>query len=280
MQRIRLFLFGLALVFVSASCGAKAPAKTDPAALKIDLSFPAPDLQAFAADETADVLAKLTPQSLLVLVCDHVTLSREVPVFCAESQNDFNYKFLFTDFNAGSGTAAQVPPGLNQVVVLQGRSSDNSVTYQGFATLPTIEPRATYELTIAMKQVFFPDLPRPEAPVLLEPASAAVTVPPTAVIFEFKGTRVADTFLHVVSPPSFNLGNRFGGDDPPVYDETVAGDGSIEWTMTIDLPADRSISQQYTFTFDVSRTGEEKYSRKVNRTILLCSDAAPMCALQ
>jgi hypothetical protein len=276
---LRVFLLGFALLSGSAACGAKTPAKTGAAALKFDITFPAPDLRAYAANETADVLTKLTPQSLLVLVCDHVTLSNAVKVFCAESANDFNYKILFTDFNAGAGTATEVPPGVNQVVVLQGRSADNSVTYQGFATLPTIEPRATYELSVEMKQVFFPDLPRPEAPILLEPAAQAVTVPPTAVTFEFKGTRVADTFLRVISPPSFNLGNRFGGDEPPAYDETILGDGTIEWTLSIELPTDRSLSQSYAFSFEVSRTGEEKYSTKVNRTIKLCSDADPACAL-
>jgi hypothetical protein len=257
------------------ACGTKPTTGPDAARLNLALTFEAPDLRGYAAVDTEAELAKLTPQKLQLLICDNVKLSAQVKVFCSVSQNDFNYKILFDDFNAGSGTAANVPPANNQVFVAQGLAADGSVTYQGFATLPTIEPRVTYDVSIQMVQTKFPELPKPDAPNITQPSASGVTVPSSATTFTFKGTRVANSRLRISSPPAFDLGGvrQFNGDEPPIYDEKVLSDGTIGWSLTVDLPSlsTRTSPQRYMFDFDVSRTGEDKFSDKVTVTLSLCS---------
>ena len=274
-----LLIFGFLLG--SAACGAPTVAR-DAAALKLDLVFPAADLRAFAAADTAAELAKLQPKSLLVLICDNVKLEGQVKNFCSESQKDFNHRVLFTDFSAGAGTIGDVPPKKDQVIVVEGRAADNSVTYQGFATLPTIEPRVTYDVNIQMAQVIFPNLPKPDAPIILSPAPSPVTLAPDATEIIITGTRVANTRLRISATPAELLGTvrEFSRDELPMYDETINADGTINWTVKIEqLLSDGSAVRAYTFYIDVSRSGEEKFSDKKTLTVTHCSVLAPTCGI-
>lgn len=264
-----LFL-GLLLAAIVA-CGPSGSAP-DAARVALNVSIPAPVWRGYAYDPTAE-LQKITPTTLVVLVCDDIT-KKGFDIPCNRDNADtYNARqeFRLDPPNPGRGSM-HVPPGVEQVVFAQG-IAQIGVTYQGYVTLPVIQPRQSYSVELKLVQVRFADLPPPEPPnVIVPPSTTKVDVPFGTNTFTFEGTREAGTRLRVQQSVLLGGVKEFMGSEPGLYEEAESG-GVTAWTLHLPLSSGQR-PQKYIVTFEVAREGENRYSTPiVQRTLSLCSSS-------
>ncbi len=257
-----------------AACGDQPPAIDKTAALNLNLTVEGVDLRPYAADETAAILESVQPISIQFLVCDNIELNEQIRQFCALDANNYNYEErVSVSGNSGTLEILGIPAARDQVVIAQGIAADDKVTYQGFVTIPVLEPRGVYPVALTLKQTAYPPLPPPEAPVLTSPASTPFTIATGVTSFTFEGTREAATYIRITAPTAFGLGNfvEYSQSKAP-YEETEFSD-RIEWSFPVNVDPnrlDRTIARSYVFTFEAARDGEDKFSEKTTVTMHVC----------
>ena len=224
-----------ALIGLMAGCGTLEDETLPQAGLSVQIDIPAPYLP-YAAMTTA--LAALEPTSLAVMVCNDITDSTPVP--CnrgdARTYNAFRSINLTPGMDDSSG-GLEVPYGEHQVVFVQGINADRTVTYQGYATLPTIKPRAHYTVEISLAQVAFPPRLPPEPPVILSAPDNPYNPGDHNNKIVITGEREGETRMKVVATPTTLLGGApFRNLDPndEIYSEELLGNGRISWTLTLE----------------------------------------------
>lgn len=266
MNRIGLSILLLQL----AACGSPRAAD-DYAHIALALEIAPVNLRPYAASETEDALKQVTPEKLLIMVCDNIKLSSQVKQYCSVEQKDYHFIQSF-NIKAGKGVLEGVPPARNQILVAQGLDAGGRPTFQGVVTMPVIEPRVAYHEAIKLGQIVFPSLPPPQAPTLV---TTSAQLDAMATTYTFEGSRIKGTRLRVEAPSSWDFGGtrEFRADDPPLYDEALSGD-KITWSLIVNLPINRSTPSLADFTFDVAREGEDLYSEEVKVRLSLCADAS------
>lgn len=270
-------LIAIALV---AACGA--PRAEEQAALSLGVTLDAASqarMLRFAAAVTDPeaVLEEYRPIRLQIMVCDDIPLSQVVQNFCTAEAGDYN-ALRVEDIEGASGslTINDIPPGKRQVVVVQGLSGSGLLTYQGFVSAPTIEPRGSYGFDVALTQIRYPPLTAAEIPVVTTPSPSEVTHTTTA--FTITGTRELETLMRVTLDGAFRIGTPkvFEGSEGGYYVERVKND-RIEWELTLSIPEPRLNKKTWPISFQAARTFDESnFSKEVRFMLVACgsNDAA------
>lgn len=264
-----------------AACGAprtEAPAAAMALGVSIDEASQA--RMRFAADVTDPeaVLEEFRPTRLQIMVCDDIPLTGVVTNFCTAEAGDYNaLRVVDIVDSTGSLTINDIPPGENQVVVVQGLAgSSGLLTYQGFVSAPTIEPRGAYAFDVVLTQIRYPPLVAADPPVLTTPSPTEVTH--TTTEFTIKGTRELETLLRVTLDGAFRIGSpkAFEGSEGGYYVERVKNN-QIEWELTLSIPEPRLSKKVWPISFQAARTYDESnFSKEVRFMLVACgsNDAA------
>lgn len=268
------------LALGAAACNAPAP-EPGGAALALNLTLETPRYQASAAAVTDPT--QYQPTSLRMLVCENIELTETVTVFCRYDAGDFNYaetRDIPEGAREGTLSFGGIPPAKNQVVVVQGMVGE-LLTYQGYTTMETIEPRAEYTRDVTLRQVYFPPLPAPAIPVISSPWPSPATASPNAATIVITGTRELDTMLRVTGVDAFRIGNPkylSGNLTESYYKENESG-GKLNWELTLTIPGTppRATMQSFKLGFAAARDGDTLYSQEQVLVVKACGTDNPDC---
>jgi hypothetical protein len=274
------------LALFAVACGGSGNAPRN-ASVGLDVTFETPHYRASAAVVTD--ATQFAPTSLRLMVCDDFALTEVVTAFCRFEDHDYHFAETLKIPEGkltGSLAFSDIPPARKQVLVVQGIAND-TITYQGFVSMATIEPRGAYEEKVTLKQTYYPPLPPPVTPVITEPAGATMAVPPTQTTVVIKGTREIDTILRVsTSGDPFRIGNPqylSGNQATGYYKEHADGD-SLVWEITLQIPnpsapaARAGQAVPYPIKFAAARESDpNNYSKDATVLIKACGTDLPDC---